>query len=101
MDVLKEVKEAEKQAADIEREFHAKADAMIASIPAVLKQERERREAKLASELTSVREAGAKEKTRAREAVRTQAAAEASRVEAQAKANTAAAVKTLLSALEA
>jgi hypothetical protein len=100
MDVLKEIKEAEKQAEAIEREYRAKAAALLQALPIELQKEKERREAKLAEEITGFRAGNQKDKEKARETVAAQSASEFSTLEAQARANMPKALDILMKALD-
>jgi vacuolar-type H+-ATPase subunit H len=99
MDVLKEIKEAEKQAESIEQEYRARADALLSAVPQELEKEKTRREEKLKHDIDALRAGNRREKEKAREEVVSLAAAESASLEAQARANMPKSLDILMKAL--
>jgi hypothetical protein len=100
MDVLKEIKEAEKQAEGIELEYRSKADALLSSVSLELQKETTLREEKLTKAVEAFRADNAKAKEKAREEVTVRSAAESAEIKDKARANTPKAVAIITRALE-
>jgi hypothetical protein len=99
MDVLKEIKEAETQAESIEREYRARADALLSAVPQELETEKARREEKLTRDIEALRAGNRSEKERAREEVVSRAGSESAMLEEQAHASMPKALDVLIKAL--